>query len=488
MSLECVDGRRDVAGNNETADFAARLRELKDRSGLSYGALAKRLHMSTSTLHRYCNGDAVPTDYAPVERFARLCKAAPEELVELHRSWVLAGAARTRERAANEAVSAADADQGRPTEAPGDADRDGDGPAMGSGVGPGAVPVPAPVPAPSPISPDGTIGARPDPEPAEPSAYELGPAPRTAAVTRRLSERRRRAVVASAAVVVLATGALLASHLASGSGPSTNLSAGESSGHQTASSGLPSPGSPSPSATRSPATRSPSASQSPSPSSGATGGGAAAQETAPPLTVVTRPYAWEDPCSQSYLVNRPPAQVPPPPVEQDAPAWVKALGGVSAGGQYLELTVQGTGKATVVLEALHVRVVESGTPLPWNVYAMGDGCGGGVGTKSFDVNLDAGDPQALAKSGQRALPLKVSESDPEVLRVTAHTSAHDVSWYLELEWSSGDRHGILRIDDQGKPFRTSGTKGRSGYVYPLGGNGWIATDCLSYCADGTSSP
>ncbi|MEU0681348.1 helix-turn-helix domain-containing protein, partial [Streptomyces albogriseolus] len=34
------------------------------RGGLSYGVLAKRLHMSTSTLHRYCNGDAVPADYA----------------------------------------------------------------------------------------------------------------------------------------------------------------------------------------------------------------------------------------------------------------------------------------------------------------------------------------------------------------------------------------------------------------------------------------
>ncbi|WP_443059670.1 helix-turn-helix domain-containing protein [Streptomyces sp. NBC_00443] len=77
-------------------DFAAFLRQLKDRSGLSYGVLGKRLHMSTSTLHRYCNGDAVPTDYAPVERLARLCKASPEELVELHRRWVLADALRGR--------------------------------------------------------------------------------------------------------------------------------------------------------------------------------------------------------------------------------------------------------------------------------------------------------------------------------------------------------------------------------------------------------
>jgi transcriptional regulator with XRE-family HTH domain len=51
-------------------EFAVLLRELKERSGLSYGVLAKRLHVSTSTPHRYVNGDAVPTDYAPVERLA----------------------------------------------------------------------------------------------------------------------------------------------------------------------------------------------------------------------------------------------------------------------------------------------------------------------------------------------------------------------------------------------------------------------------------
>ncbi|MFD0512552.1 helix-turn-helix domain-containing protein [Streptomyces aureus] len=83
-----------MAEADGTAEFATLLRGLKERSGLSYGVLAKRLHMSTSTLHRYCNGDAVPVDYAPVERLARLCKAGSEELVELHRLWVLADAAR----------------------------------------------------------------------------------------------------------------------------------------------------------------------------------------------------------------------------------------------------------------------------------------------------------------------------------------------------------------------------------------------------------
>ncbi|MFD6369550.1 helix-turn-helix domain-containing protein, partial [Streptomyces roseolus] len=81
----------------DTGDrLAGLLRGLKERSGLSYGALAKRLHVSTSTLHRYCNGDAVPTDFAPVERLGRLCGATRDELVELHRAWIVADEYRGR--------------------------------------------------------------------------------------------------------------------------------------------------------------------------------------------------------------------------------------------------------------------------------------------------------------------------------------------------------------------------------------------------------
>lgn len=80
----------------EIQDFAALLGELKERSGLSYGALAQKLHMSTSTVHRYCNGEAVPHDYAPVERFARVCRASSDELMALHRKWILADEAKRR--------------------------------------------------------------------------------------------------------------------------------------------------------------------------------------------------------------------------------------------------------------------------------------------------------------------------------------------------------------------------------------------------------
>ncbi|WP_171907052.1 helix-turn-helix domain-containing protein, partial [Streptomyces niveus] len=54
----------------ETAEFAKRLRALKERTDRSYGSLATQLHLGASTLHRYCHGHALPVEYAPVERLA----------------------------------------------------------------------------------------------------------------------------------------------------------------------------------------------------------------------------------------------------------------------------------------------------------------------------------------------------------------------------------------------------------------------------------
>ncbi|MFJ6621439.1 helix-turn-helix domain-containing protein [Kitasatospora sp. NPDC091335] len=68
--------------------------------------LAKRLHLSTSTLHRYCIGTVVPAEFAPLDRLARVCRATPQEMTELHRRWILADGAR-RARPAQEAGGAA---------------------------------------------------------------------------------------------------------------------------------------------------------------------------------------------------------------------------------------------------------------------------------------------------------------------------------------------------------------------------------------------
>ncbi|MGW7049310.1 helix-turn-helix domain-containing protein [Streptomyces avermitilis] len=430
-------------------EFAGLLKELKERSGLSYGTLGKRLHMSASTLHRYVNGEAVPADYAPVERFARVCRATPEELVELHRRWVRADALRGQKGAPEPSVAPAVA-----------------------------------VPEPEVAVPEAEVEAasRAEGAPEVEAAFEASEVegapevePGAEAEPESPVRRRRTVVLAGTAVAAAVVAAALVVNLVPDKGDDhgRKQSAGAAASSAgvtpdgTASAGAKSPSpSPSPSASRS-ASPAPSGSRS-----------VAAERTrgsddgaAAPI-VVANAYKWDSPCSQHYLVDRDAARMPPPPTEPDARGWVSALGGVAAGQQMLALTVQGAGKATVVLEALHVRVAKKGAPLAWNDYEMGVGCGGGVQTRSFKVDLDAGRPVTVPKAGQRDFPYKVSESDPEVFYVFADARTHDVSWNLELEWSSGTKHGTIRVDDNGELFRTSGNVGRPAYNYPLGSTEW----------------
>lgn len=471
----------EAAGARETAEFAALLREFKDRSGLSYGALAKRLHMSTSSLHRYCQGTAVPSDYAPVERLARVCRATPPELVELHRRWVLADAARaSRGDQAASRVPAEDAPRtaGAVTEA--------DTPQRAEGV-----------PAHDPVRSAAARGRDADGEADEADeARGAGAADGAEGVEETLvshaerepvtSRRRRTAWVASAAVAAVLAAAVLVTNppwKGDGRGAGDQPAADTVASSGTADAKEPTTA---PSTAQAP-TQSASASSSgtPSPSRGggatqrsgtpaAAAGPSHGSDTAdPPITFRTRPYVYDDPCSQHFLVNSAPQQVGPPADEETAPRWAAVYGAVSSGEQRVALTVQGTGAQTVVLEALHVSVVSRGAPLAWNDYSMGVGCGGGVESASFDIDLDRGSPAVTAKNGQRDFPYKVSESDPEVFYVTAHSKAHDVRWELTLDWSSGERHGTVRIDNAGAPFRTSADANRPGYDYPLGSNDWI---------------
>ncbi|WP_208033607.1 transcriptional regulator [Streptomyces cyanogenus] len=450
--------------------FAELLRELKNRSGHSYGTLAKRLHMSTSTLHRYCNGDAVPADYAPVERFARLCRATPGELVELHRRWVLADAWRGRKEPSPVTVTEPE---------------------------PVAAAEPEPVAAPEsepearaelvPVAESEPVAAA-EPEPVPAPVAAAGPEPASEPVPAAPRRRSRRPAVLLAALTVTALlgTAAVALNLPTGHPGDGKRDARDGKGTTATweaaarDSASPAPTAASPAPHRSaarPASPSPKASAARS-GTPADGSGAAPPQratTAPPLTVTTHPFSWESPCDQHYLIDRPPTAVAPPPLEQDAPAWVDVHKAVSAGEQFVTFTVQGTGEQTVVLEKLSVRMAGKRSPLAWNDYAMGYpdvGCGGGVPTHSFTVALDAMRPAPVPEAGSRDFPFKVSRSDPEVFYVTADASAYDVSWYLELSWSSGDRHGTLLIDDAGRPFRTSGNNGRPAYAFPLGGEKW----------------
>ncbi|MBK3575342.1 helix-turn-helix domain-containing protein [Streptomyces sp. MBT65] len=351
-------------GNDrDVEEFAALLRRLKDRTDRSYGQLARRLNMNASTLHRYCVGETVPLDFAPVERFAALCGATPEERLELHRYWILAVAARQRPRPTGNPVPE---------------------------------PVPEDVPAPTPTP----------------------------------WYRRRLTLTVAVMCAVLAVGGTL-------------------------------------STVRTHDTTKPKASPRALPA---------------PLAWTADSQVWDLHCGHDYVVDASPAQVPRPPAEEGAGAWAAKQHAVHGRETDVEISVQGRTSTAVVLEALRVHVVGRAAPVHGTVYAMDQGCGGEVAPRYFGVDLDARSPRARAVAGSSLgtpvpaahLPYRVSAQDPEVLLVKARTAACDCRWYLELDWSSQGRTGTLRIDDHGKPFRTTSIKGLPRYWYAA--NGWAPYD------------
>ncbi|MFF5367108.1 helix-turn-helix domain-containing protein [Streptomyces sp. NPDC013187] len=469
-----MSAQDDVDGVRE---FAALLRTFKERTDRSYGSLARRLAMNTSTLHRYCAGDAVPVDFAPVERFAALCGASAEERLELHRRWLLAVAARQRPRGAAADGSTGEADPAR----------DQGGTAAGAARDTGA---PEEVAGVAELGFSG-LPATTDVEPVVLPAGE-GALPR-----RPWYRRRRLAVGLAAACAVFATLGSLAAL------PDGRRAAADDGARETGpvtpgatETGAPGRGgaSRSPSASPTPEGSSPSADPkekgkreekergrpAPAPSGRTTAPPQSGADPAAPLTWSADSQAWQLGCGHDYVITRPPAQVPPPPVPQDAGAWAASENAVHGGETLVRLSVQGRSDAAVVLTALRVRVVGRAAPVQGNAYAMDQGCGGSLTPRSFDVDLDKNRPIARAVAGSDAgtpipavsMPYRVSAQDPEVLLVNARTRGCDCRWYLELDWSSQGRSGTVRIDDGGRPFRTSGIAGLPRYLYDTSARQW----------------
>ncbi|MFZ4180452.1 helix-turn-helix domain-containing protein [Streptomyces pseudogriseolus] len=616
-----------MPAQDEVAEFASLLRELKGRTDRSYGSLARRLHMNTSTLHRYCAGDAVPVDFAPVERFAALCGATDAERLELHRRWLRAAEARRRPRAGSETSRRTDASgaagtpggadtpgtagasskagtpgttdtpgaadtpggadtpgtagalskAGTPgatdtpeasdppggagtrgaTDTPGTADAPGEASGRPAAAGRGSEPDASPEGTAPHASPDGegqhrtesgdahpagqapppdrpgtaTRGDRPDrpgtakrgDRPAGPARGEqpdgrrndasadagsapvggradaddghvvTGPAGHPTAPPSRRWRRKRVAVAAAAMCALLATvGSLsfLPDDRRTATGTGTVGAAEETDGsgsgdgagpaRSVAPSRSPSSKSPSPSPTPSARlggnddpSKAPRPSNSPTPPDPAPAG-------LPPLTWSVDSHAWAYGCGHDYVVAKPPAQVPPPPAPQDARTWAATQGAVHGGETLVELSVQGRSDTAVVLTALRVRVAGRSAPASGNAYAMDQGCGGALTPRYFDVDLDKDRPIARAVAGNDAgepipavrMPYRVSATDPEVLMVTARTEGCDCRWYLELDWSSQGRTGTVRIDDRGRPFRTSAVEGLPHYEYDTLNRSW----------------
>jgi WD40 repeat protein len=188
---------------------------------------------------------------------------------------------------------------------------------------------------------------------------------------------------------------------------------------------------------------------------------------------------------QSYVVDKPPGQVPPPrqydgePVDNET--WARRLDAIAVDYHELTVTLQGRSPAVTILQSLGVHVVTRQRPLTVGAaYTVDEGCGGAVSPRYFTVDLDAQPATVTPRQGADdagnvvpavSFPFTISATDPEVFHISADSAACFCTWYLDLRWTSGGIAGRTTIDHSGRPFRTSSIDSVPQYRYRNGG--WV---------------
>lgn len=147
--------------------------------------------------------------------------------------------------------------------------------------------------------------------------------------------------------------------------------------------------------------------------------------------------------------------------QTSVPYAAPPAGGVAATGGQLAATLQALSAGSVVLQSMRAEVLARRPALP-GLY-LPSKCASEVPRRFFAVDLSAASPVAVPVEGQengqpvapRNFPLKVGLTDIEQLVVRMDSPTEDVDWVLWVRWTSGSDSGELRLDDNGKPFRTT---------------------------------
>jgi hypothetical protein len=145
--------------------------------------------------------------------------------------------------------------------------------------------------------------------------------------------------------------------------------------------------------------------------------------------------------------------------------WVAKYGGVPVSGNYYAFTLSALTSDSVVIEGVDPEVISRAEPVrgvypaPWT-----GGCGG-ILPSVFRVNVDNTPVSVNPVAGDNfgmpippvPLPHRIDYNQPEVWHVAAVTETCNCEWVARVRWRSGDRTGVITLDDNGKPFRVTST-------------------------------
>jgi hypothetical protein len=164
---------------------------------------------------------------------------------------------------------------------------------------------------------------------------------------------------------------------------------------------------------------------------------------------------------REYLIRKPISQVGPPPSGSEPLGrwqWAHSNGGLDAYDSYVELIIRGRSSSPVTLLNLEVHVESRAPPVRGTLISY-EGLGAGIDVRKVYADLDGPQPTLFHFDEDlnevELFPLRVSQSEIEVIDVVVMTGSCDCEWTMELHYEAEGEQGSVPIDNGGEPFRTA---------------------------------
>jgi hypothetical protein len=162
----------------------------------------------------------------------------------------------------------------------------------------------------------------------------------------------------------------------------------------------------------------------------------------------------------SYVVPRPIDRIGKAPSEEPTQwkEWAYGMGGVDSPTTHVRVSLQGGSETTVQVAGVSVRIVRR-HPLLDGTLLMGPppGCGG-IEPHELRIDLDTSPPRILAEEPEdQDLLFSLRQGEWEVFDIIATADKALYQWQLELDVIAQGRSETITIDNNGKPFVTSGS-------------------------------
>jgi hypothetical protein len=176
---------------------------------------------------------------------------------------------------------------------------------------------------------------------------------------------------------------------------------------------------------------------------------------------------------------------PPTSICRDWARWLRPLGAWDEGETEVRVTLSGRSDVDIVIDG--IRVICHSRTEPTGVVVRCPAGGASINVRQVEVDLDW-EPGVVsyAEPDGDNLPFKKSftlqKGETERLYVTGRSTTSAVEWSIELLLLIDGRRRIIRVDDNGKPFRTTGSSGFPSFLWS--GREWSRDNVVEPEGDG----